>query len=536
MISKNRFRFGMAAVTVPIVALSIVACAPQDERDADYPARLTLADKDTADNFHPASGYGQTGISPIYDGLLRPDPANGPDSIPDLIPALAADEPEPNDDASEWTVRLREGVTFHDGTAFDAEDVRATYEVARDAGAGSKVTFRYDLIDDVEVVDDHTVKFRLAYPYGGFKSRLTLAIAPSELVGEGTVVDGPLGENPVGTGPYSVAGRSADEVRYQANENYWGGEPQVESFVVTLAADDAARAQRVASGEIDGANVPPSIAASFGDRDGIEVIAARSADWRGISLPDHPFLRDPQVRRALNIAVDRQAMVDGPLSGHGRPISTALPEIYGDSHNPDAVFDHDTAEAERMLDEAGWRRGADGIREKDGVRAEVTLYYAGADTLRRDMGIEFSAQMERIGVSFPTKASTWDEITPRLGEAAAVLGGGSSPFDEDLMAYELLHTRQENTSEYSNPGNYGSAELDELLDRARRETDPATRAGLYREVQAKYMDDPSNIFVATIDHLYLARPNAWDKGQLILEPHIHGATWGPWWNLAEWRK
>lgn len=536
MVPKKSVGRMLAAVTVPALALAAAGCAPQEGRDADYPTRLTLADKDTADNFHPASGYGQTGISPVYDGLLRPDPARGPESIPDLVPALADGEPEPNADASEWTVRLREGVTFHDGTALDAEDVKATYDVARDAGAGSKVTFRYDLIDEVEVVDDRTVTFKLAYPYGGFKSRLTLAIAPSELVGEGTVVDGPLGENPVGTGAYRVSKRSADEVHYEANPDYWGGKPEVESFVITLAADDAARAQRVASGEIDGANVPPSVAASFEGRDEVEVISAPSADWRGISLPRHPFLEDPAVRRALNIAVDRQAMIDGPLGGHGRAISTALPEIYGDSHNPDAVFRHDTAEAERMLDEAGWRKGPDGVREKDGVRAEVPLYYAGADTLRRDLGIEFSAQMRRIGVSFPTTASTWDDITPRLGEAAAVLGGGSAPYDEDLMSYELLHTREAATSEYSNPGDYGSAELDDLLDRARRETDPAKRAGLYRDVQAMYMDNPSNIFVATIDHVYLQRPNKWDKGSLVLEPHIHGATWGPWWNIAEWRK
>src|SRR5699024_6939655 len=152
------------------------------------------------------------------------------------------------------------------------------------------------------------------------------------------------------------------------------------------------------------------------------------------------FLEDPAVRRALNIAVDRDAMVSGPLLGKGRAISTALPAIYGDSHNPDAVFAHDVAEAERMLDDAGRAKGADGGREKHGVRAEIQLSYSGDDTQRRDLGIEFSAQMERIGVSFPTTASTWDDITPRLGEAAAVLGGGSAPWDEDMMSYDLFHT------------------------------------------------------------------------------------------------
>lgn len=522
---------------VAVGSLALAACGAGNDGEEGYPSTLKLADKDTADNFHPASGYGQAGVSPIYDGLLRPDPtATGPDRIPDLVPALADGEPVPNADASEWTVKLREGVTFHDGTTFDAADVKATYDVARDASTGSTVSVRYDLIDEVEVVDDSTVTFKLAYPYGGFDSRLTLAIGPSELVAEGDVAGGPLGEKPVGTGPYEVTERTADLVRYTANPDYWDGAPEVGEFLVTVAADDAARAQRVASGELDGAHVPPSVAVNFEGRDGIEVVTATTADWRGISLPKHPFLEDPEVRRALNIAVDREAMVDGPLLGKGRAISTALPEIYGDSHNPGAVFRHDVAEAERILDDAGWKKGGDGVREKDGVRAEVPLYYSGDDTQRRDIGIEFSAQMKRIGVSFPTTASTWDDITPRLGEAAAVLGDGSAPWDEDMTSYDLFHTREADTSEYSNPGDYGSAELDAKLDEARRATDPGERSRLYREVQELYIDNPSNIFLVTVDHVYLAKDNRWNRGGTILEPHIHGATWGPWWNLRDWTK
>lgn len=526
----------MGGAIIASAVLAIAACgAPGVTADA-YPQQVKLAERVAVDNFHPASGYGQAGVSPIYDGLLRPDPAGGPDVIPDLVPALAAGEPEPDADAGEWTVRLREGVTFHDGSAFDAADVKATYDVARDAAAGSKVAHDYDLIDDVAVVDEHTVTFTLAYPYGAFRSRLTLPIAPSELVGEGSVADGPLGEKPVGTGPYRVTERGGDMVRYAANPDYWGGKPEVGEIVVTVAADDAARAHRVASGELDGAPVPASVATSFEGREGIEVHSAATADWRGISLPKHPFLEDPAVRRALNVAVDREAMVAGPLNGHGRAMSTAIPEMYGDAHDPGAVFRHDVAAAERMFDDAGWRRGPDGVRTKDGVRAEIPLYYVGEDTQRRDLGIEFSAQMARIGVSFPTRASTWDDITPRLGEAAAVLGGGSAPWDPDMMSHDLFHTRGAGTSEYDNPGDYGSAELDAKLDEARRATDDAERARLYREVQQLYVDDPSSIFLATVDHVYLAKENQWDKGPLILEPHIHGAIWGPWWNLRDWRK
>lgn len=537
-VGARKCRVAVLAGLSLIAGASLVACGNGQDvaGGADYPERIVLADRDSKDNYHPASGYGQTGISPVYDGLLRPAPTEGPDTIPELKPALADGSPVATDNSKTWTVKLRDGVTFSDGSDFDAEDVKATYDVARDVKKGSKVSFRYDIIDDVEIIDKHTVKFHLTAPYSGFESRLTLAIAPSEVVGKDNVADNPLAEMPVGTGPYVMESNTGNEIRFKAREDYWAGTPEVKDMVVSLVSDDNARAQRVASGELSGAAVPPALAKSFENRDDVEVVAAKTADWRGVSFPDVPFLKDAAVRKAINLAVDRQAMVDGPLSGYGTPISNILSSIYGDAYNAKADFDYNVAEAEKMLDEAGWKKGPDGIRAKDGEKASVTLYYAGDDTLRRDMAIEFSAQMKKIGVDFHTEASTWDEITPRLGEAAALLGGGSSPYDPDLMAYNELHSRGENTSEYSNPGDYSSPELDRALEQARVEQDPAKRAELYRKVQELHAENPSAVFLANINHVYLQHPNKWNKGPLILEPHIHGATWGPWWDLRSWKR
>lgn len=536
---KSRKAVAAAALLTVVSSTALTACGSADNSgagDKDYPARIVLADRDSKDNYHPATGYGQTGVSPVYDGLLRPNPKGDAETIPALEPALAAEAPKPSSDAMTWTVKLREGVTFSDGSKFDAEDVKATYDVARDAKKGSKITFRYDIIDSVDVVDEHTVKFNLTMPYSGFESRLTLAIAPSEIVGDGTIDKNSLGEHPVGTGPYVLEENTGNELRFKAREDYWNGAPEVKEMVVTLVSDDNARAQRVASGELSGAAVPPALARSFENRNDMEVVSASTADWRGVSLPDVPFLKDPVVRQAINYGVDREAMVKGTLAGYGKPISTVLSSIYGDAYNSQVDFNFDITRAERLLDEAGWRKGADGIREKDGVKAHVPLLYAGSDTVRRDMAIEFSAQMKKIGIDFETQASTWDEITPKLKEVAALLGGGSSPYDPDLMAYELLHTRTENTSDYSNPGNYGSQELDDLLDQARGELDQDRRNELYRKVQELHAKNPSAVFLASIDHVYLQHSNKWNKGSLVLEPHIHGTTWGPWWDLRSWKR
>ena len=197
---------------------------------------------------------------------------------------------------------------------------------------------------------------------------------------------------------------------------------------------------------------------------------------------------------------------------------------------------HASATAARMLDEAGWKVGSDGIRVKNGQRFSVPLMYAADDSLRRDLAVEFSAQMKKLGLEFPLEPGTYDKMTPQLPNKACVLGGGSSPYDPDLLIYGELHSRTKDSTPYNNPGNYGGATMDALLEAARREMDPGKRNAAYRAVMAEYVKNPNFVYLAAVNHNYVSRPNAWKKGGFVLEPHVHGATWGPWWNLAAWAK
>ncbi|BFN17995.1 ABC transporter substrate-binding protein [Corynebacterium ulcerans] len=533
-------RSGAALLSMALAGSVLVACGDPSHKEASgeegYPSRIVLADREAGDGFHPATGYGQTGVSPVYDGLLRPESA-GPDRIPNFVPALASAMPEHNADATEWTVKLREEVKFSDGSDFDAQDVKASYDMARNIDAGSQIVARYEVIKEVEVKDPHTVVFKLNHPLAEMNSRLLYAIAPSEKLKEdGPITKAELNTKPVGTGAYKLVENRGDEVVFKANEDYWGGAPQVKEIVVTTASDDAARAQRVAAGEVDGAAIPPAQVNSVKGKDGIEVVSTKTADWRGISFPKVPELQDVKVRQALNFAVDRQAFVDGPLGGYGTTLETLISPLYGDAHDSSKTFGYDVAKAEKLLDEAGWKKNAAGMREKDGKPFHITLYYASSDTTRRDIAIEFASQMKKLGLDFETKAGTWDEIGPALGKAAAVLGGGSAPYDVTIMAYEYLHTRTPSTSKWANPGDYGSEELNKLLDEARSEVDTTKRNKLWQKAQAMYMDDPSALCLLNLEHVYASKRNEWKKPENLLEPHIHGATWGPWWRVAEWTK
>lgn len=513
-------------VILALVGLTLASCGDPGALAAEdaYPTRLVLSDDHPGSGFHPATGYGQTGVSPIYDGLLRPEPGEQ-GQLPHFAPALAAQLPTHNADATEWTVQLKKDIQFTDGTALDSADVVASYRTAQDISAGSEVASSYEAITSVEAKDDHTVVFRLAFPLSEFSDRLTYPITPSEKQGLAE-----LNADPVGTGAYKFSERRGDDTIFTANPKYWGGEVPIKELVITATGDDSARAQRVINGDFHGAVIPSLHAKKYLDNAKVRVDVAKGADWRAISLPATEELRDPRVRRALNIGTNRQALIDGPFAGYGSAAATPIPDFYGAAHNPEATFEFDANKANALLDDAGLHRGA------DGTRFSLELYYPGQDSGRRDLAVEFAAQMRELGIAVEPKAGTWDDITPRMTEIAVVLGGGEMPYDVSMSAYNQLHTRTLTTSPYDNPGNYGSPELDALVDSARGQVDATTRDSLWRAAQEKYVANPSLIMVGTVDHVYLSRPNSWVKPDLMLEPHIHGATWGPWWNLAEWKR
>ncbi|WP_245545737.1 ABC transporter substrate-binding protein [Nocardia higoensis] len=512
------------------LAACACACAPSSRPDG-----IVLADGYELGGYNPVAGHGEAGESKIYDGLLR---LVGGAGMPTFEPALAARLPDVAEDGLSWTLRLRAGVTFTDGTALDAADVVATYRAILDPASASPLSTAFEMIESVEATGPADVRFALRYPYAAMPAKLLIGIAPSERLTGGPAAESTLNTDPVGTGPYRLESLRPDQAVLVANENYWDGAPQVKRLTLVHVADDNSRAQRLLAGEVDGANLPPRLAAGFTDRAGFEVSANTSADWRGVSLPvGDPVTGDPAMRAALNRAVDRQAIVDHVLAGYGRPASTPLPSAYGPAYDIGAGFPYDPPAAERLLDDAGWRRGPSGVREKDGVPAEFTLMYFPEDTLRRDLAQAFATDADRIGVRVNVRAVDRAGLPDRLPADAGLLGGGDLPFDPDPQVYKTLHSRYADPavgSPYDNASGYVDPAVDEALDAARRTRDPAERAAEYRRVQQAYLDRPGYVMLVFLDHTYVRADTGYTGAVPILEPHSHGAGWGPWWNLRDW--
>ncbi|MDO3400544.1 ABC transporter substrate-binding protein [Mycolicibacterium neoaurum] len=521
----------MRTVVVGVSVALLAACsAPAEEASTD---QIVLSDGYELGGYNPVNGYAETGVSPIYDGLYRPS-SDTDTALPELVPALAGAAPEPTG-PNRWRVPLRSGVLFSDGSTFDSADVVATYDAVRDPAVASEISTSIAPIVNLAADGPDAVSVELntaadPRPY------LLLGILPAEKIEEKPAADWAVNTEPVGTGPYRLESLRPGQAVMVARENYWGEPVQVTRVVYTHTPDDNARAQAMASGAADGTNLPPRLIDSI-ERDGISTVGVESADWRGIALPaGNPFTADPAARLAMNVGVDRESLVRDVLVGYGRVASSPVAAVYGSAHNPDAEFAFDLGRAQALLDDAGWRPGPDGVREKSGARARFELLYNAQDTLRRDLAVAYAAAMKPLGIEVRPRGTSWDEIDTRLADAAVVLGGGSTPYSIDLQVFDTLHTRVPDSSPYANPGNFTAPGLDELLEKAAAAPSGAVKDELYRQIQTTYAAAPSQVFLVFLDHAYAYRDIGWHQSAPILEPHSHGVGWGPWWNLAGWKR
>ncbi|WP_407288615.1 ABC transporter substrate-binding protein [Streptomyces sp. BP-8] len=528
--TARSIRAGAAAALTGALALVTAACsAPDDGRGR------AAGGKDSAvvgiayepETLSPLLGYGKDGNSKIFDGLLTHDAGMK------LRPALAAALPEVSDGGRTYTYSLRPGVTFSDGEPFTADDVVFTYETILDERTNNASKAELDALDRVEKRNDRTVVFHLKYPYAPFAERTVLPIAPRHIVGKQDVNTGTFTTQPIGTGPYVLTHWSKGEkLTFKANPTYWGGAPKVKNFTMAIIKDDDIRATRLRAGDLDGAVLPPALAATFASDKGKKTLAATTFDYRDVTLPSaHPVTGDRAVRRALDVAVDRPAMVEGILSGAGKPaygpVPTDSPWFAKGTERP-----HDLKKAARILDAAGWKQGDDGVRHKGGQRASFTLWYLSGDKLRQEHALAFASDAKKAGIEVKTESGTWEAIEPNM-KRDAVLAGGGSPADPDFDQYLLLHSSLAGDG-FNNMSRYADKTVDAKLVEARRTDDHKTRKAAYDTVQRRLADDPAYIFLTHIDHLYVVgdrRPGLTTQ----VEPHDHGLASGPWWNVEDWQ-
>ncbi|UTA80893.1 ABC transporter substrate-binding protein [Halomonas sp. XH26] len=485
--------------------------------------------------FDPLLGWGQYG-SPLFQSTLL---TRGHDLTPEAGLATAWTLSE---DRLTWILTLRDDARFSDGTPLTAKDVAYTFNAAKQAGGRADLS----ALNNASAIDNTTVELSLNAPRITFIDQLmTLGIVP-DANRENGYREG-YGRQPLGSGPYRlVEWQEGEQLIVERNPYFHGTIPAFERLVFVFTGEESTLSAAHA-GQLDLAAVPPALATNLPSD--MQRIVMESVDNRGILFPMQPaageqaasgapigndVTADSAIRRAVNLALDRNTLVDVALNGFGRPAfgpADGLPWSLDD----EAFTAPDSDRANALLDAAGWERHANGLRYKNGQPARFRLTYPASDTTRQLLA-QVSAEMVRpLGIEMQPTGRHWDEIQREaLHQDAIVFGFGSHSPQE---VYYLFHSQHAGFGFY-NSGYYSNATVDNHLEAAQA---AAGAEEANRHWQAAQWDgntgygfrgDTSWAWMVNLAHVYAAN-TCLDLGELGIAPHGHG--WPITANLLEWR-
>lgn len=431
----------------------------------------------------------------MYDGLVR----YSADSL-DVEPALASDW-EVSDDGKTYTFHLRDDVTFHDGTPFNADAVKYTFDrmlvddaPGSDAGPFPLADQYFGEVESVTVVDDHTVTFELNDVFAPFLSNLAyptgLIVPPSSEESDS------FGQNPVGTGAFKFAEWEANQkVVLEANDEYWDGDVASETLVFRPLTDASARISALQSGDVHTIfEVPSDNVTALESNEYVEVLTeAGPAVWFLIlNTAEGPF-ESTEMRQAVNYAIDKEAIVEDLLNGTATvaqgPIAPAFGEAYDDSLEG---YPYDPDKAQELMAEAGYADGAD-----------VTFYVteSGSGMLEpKQMGESIQAQLKEVGINAEINTFEWntylDKVNAGLEGEADMAEMAWMTNDPGVLPGLTLHSGSMPADGGFNSGYYENAEVDALIDQTETATDPDERNQLFHELQQVVVEDAPWLFVA----------------------------------------
>ena len=249
----------------------------------------------------------------IFDGLTDHDGNN------QVIPRLAKSW-DYDEETYTYTFHLEENVKWHDGEAFTAEDVKFTIEAIMDPENESENAPDYEDVEEITVIDDYTIAFRLKAPNVAFLDYMTMPILPKHLLKGEDMQESDFFRAPVGTGPYKLDHwDDGQAIVLTRNDDYFAGPAKIENIVFKIVSDDNAKALQLQSGELNLSQVTPKDAQNFANSDTYTVYDMKTSDYRGIlyNFANEYWQKNADLIPGINYAIDRQAIVDAVLLGHG---------------------------------------------------------------------------------------------------------------------------------------------------------------------------------------------------------------------------
>lgn len=470
------------------------------------------------------------------------------------VPQMAAEVPTAENggitnEGKTLTIKLNPDAKWSDGTPLTAADYVFTYEMIISEQNTSQTTYPYaDFVTSVEALDDHTLVVNFNEPFAAWLTSLFTYVLPQHILqpvfdADGSLDNAEWNRNPtVGVGPFVFAEwESGSHLRFVKNENWFGTPAKIDEVFIRIVPDDAAQIAAIKTGDSD-----IGVFLSYSDIPEIEsegtatVVAVGSGyneGWFFNVSPEtaHPAMQDVNVRKAIALATNREQITQDLLLGKTQPAATFWDTTppYG---NPNLeTYPYDPAEANRLLDEAGWvDSNGDGTRDKDGV--ELVLRYISNDRqLRKDvqavvqqMWAEVGIGAELVNHSSDIYWNSYGDGGPQaLGEyeIAEYSSSGSFPDPEASSNWLCDQIPSPDNPEGANWQGYCNPALDELLIQQAVTVDTQARIELYYQI-AQIMHD---------EVIWLGMwqdPDLWSISSRLTGVLFSGST--PFWNVTDW--
>jgi peptide/nickel transport system substrate-binding protein len=457
-------------------------------------------------------------------------------------PLLAEAAPEVSTDHLTYTLKVRDGVKWHDGVAFTADDVLFSFKATACplTDTAARRSFLTDLADIH--VDGRTISFRMSKPnaYNGRNIANALPIVPKHIFDAEGLLDEfsykdiigekaksnpkikafadqfnhhPANRAPVGTGPYRFEKwDSGKEIVLARNENYWGKKPYLDKIVYRIMTDYAAALTALKSGEID--LQPRLLPVQYQEQTGGPAFDAQFVKSQ-YALPrefeilwnnERTFFKDKRVRQAMTMLIDRQKIIDTIRLGFGKiGVSAFAPEAR-DFNSAIKPLPYDPKRAAELLDEAGWKdHDGDGIRDKDGMKFKFEFLGSTGSSVFKQLSPVLAEEFRKNGIEMTERIVEFALMTDTLRQHrfdASVLG-----YDSDLVQdpYQGWHSSSASGGGM-NFANFKNAESDKLLEQARMEFDNDKRKELYWRWQELIHDEQPVTFL-----YYVLEPAAYSN-------------------------
>ena len=544
LFTNNKFRrvivkkiaISLLCITMLASSLLLGGCSSKqaensqsEEKEAKKELVLALGSEPEG-GFDPINGWGRYG-SPLFQSTLLKR-----DQDMNIINDLATGY-EVSEDGLTWTVNIREDAKFSDGQPLTSEDVVFTFEKLMESSSTVDLTF----VDSVTSKSDYSLEFKLKSPRSTFISNLiATGIVPKKSY------TSEYYQNPIGSGPLVlVQWDKGQQIIVKPNENYYGQKPNFDKITFLFLEEDAAFAAAKA-GQLDMTAIPPSYASQ--KIEGMKLTEVSSVDNRGIMFPTvksgeadadsnpigNDVTSDLAIRQAINVALDRQAIVDGVLEGYGTKAYSICDKMPW--WNEETVTtDNDVDLAKKILADGGWiDADGDGILEKDNIKAEFNLVYPSGDQLRQSLAMVVADMVKPIGINIVIEAKTWDEIEAVLHKDAILMGWGSQ---DPLEMYNVYSSKMKGV-EWYNPGYYENQKVDEYMEKALQARSEEEANEYWKKAQwdgetgLSGKGDVPWVWLVNRSHLYLVNDKL-DIGKQQIQPHGHG--WPITSNIEQWK-